>query len=745
MLPCARQQIPTAEQALVTPLAAPPADALTRSVKSRNGKSSNAHKKLPRLVLRRPRAAAATTQGMSTCHLKSPWESSPSLRRKQQCQMPRRGHQRCSENLQSSTGIGPPYLELTNDEDKSNLSLSGQVGSVPAGRVRKLRQVPVMFVLPNEPTMLLSHLPPPAETLLKAKLSSSDDSTMVTENGGTDSVSSEDEEADDLVRLTQNVRLSQKMATKRPFWPAGAGDAMDVDQDSIAQHCIVSDHKSSTSVRSKAQQAPHAHFKAHHQVAAPDSESRQVMHEDFKTLCESGFTGTISQCKYVQSEDCQGKPGYLEGHQVTQTFSNGPQVTESEFTEIKEQCIAAVMLAVDTQSLPAVIASIIEKQLNNFNYIFPRQTKGNILIGSPLCSRPYRSSVILSVIRDKFFSGADSFVTKHRDSFPSHLGPDGEAIPEVPKAMLALVSTAYYAALYEWRTGGGVQGRDGGVGHREEGCREEGHREEMGGGAQGGDGGRGTGRRWGEGHREEMGGGAQGGDGGRGTGRRWGEGCREEGHREEGHREERHREEGCREEMEGGGHREETGGGGAQGGDRGGGAQGGDWGGGAQGGDWGGGAQGGDREEGCREEGHRKEMEGGAQGGDWGGGVQGGDREEWHGKEMEGGGTGRRPGGRGTGRRQGGGVQEGEEGGGTGRRLGGRGPGRRQGEGHREEGGREEMEGGGTGRRPGGRGTGRRWGGGAQGGGAQEGDRGGGHREETRGEGRRDIGKNLSH
>ena len=52
----------------------------------------------------------------------------------------------------------------------------------------------------------------PAETYVEADNYSSDDSTMATENGGTDSVSTEDEDGDDLVQLTQNVKLSQKMA-----------------------------------------------------------------------------------------------------------------------------------------------------------------------------------------------------------------------------------------------------------------------------------------------------------------------------------------------------------------------------------------------------------------------------------------------------------------------------------------------------------------------------------------------------
>ena len=54
----------------------------------------------------------------------------------------------------------------------------------------------------------------PAETYIEPLVSSDADSTMATENGGTssDSGSVEDEDGDALIQLTQNVRLSQKMA-----------------------------------------------------------------------------------------------------------------------------------------------------------------------------------------------------------------------------------------------------------------------------------------------------------------------------------------------------------------------------------------------------------------------------------------------------------------------------------------------------------------------------------------------------
>ena len=43
--------------------------------------------------------------------------------------------------------------------------------------------------------------------------------------------------------------------------------------------------------------------------------------------------------------------------------------------EVKERCVAAVMLAVDIHNSLAAIAGIIKNQLNDFNYIFLRQSK----------------------------------------------------------------------------------------------------------------------------------------------------------------------------------------------------------------------------------------------------------------------------------------------------------------------------------------------------------------------------------
>ena len=74
--------------------------------------------------------------------------------------------------------------------------------------------------------------------------------------------------------------------------------------------------------------------------------------------------------------------------------------------------------------------------------------QSNVLVSLPQTGRPFRSTILISVIRDLFFSGNMPFVTQHQDQFPSRQEPNGDVIWEVPKAMVALVATAVYLSLF---------------------------------------------------------------------------------------------------------------------------------------------------------------------------------------------------------------------------------------------------------------------------------------------------------
>ncbi|KAH9173094.1 hypothetical protein EDB89DRAFT_2242490 [Lactarius sanguifluus] len=113
----------------------------------------------------------------------------------------------------------------------------------------------------------------------------------------------------------------------------------------------------------------------------------------------------------------------LHDHVYLSKMTVLPRARISVFrSEVKERCVAAVALLINLNDSPTLIADLIDKQLNdNYNYIFPR--------------RPV------------------PFATRHRDLFPTHPGVNGTVAYEIPKSMLALVSTAYYAALHEWSSG----------------------------------------------------------------------------------------------------------------------------------------------------------------------------------------------------------------------------------------------------------------------------------------------------
>ena len=115
-------------------------------------------------------------------------------------------------------------------------------------------------------------------------------------------------------------------------------------------------------------------------------------------------------------------------------------------------------LLVNVHSSPAIIADLIHKQTeDNYDYIHPRRDVNvsvqrslsqrltryqiNLLSGLPHRSQPYRSTIIISVICDVFFLGPFPFVTRHKELFPTYI-TTGDVIQEVPRAMVALVSTA---------------------------------------------------------------------------------------------------------------------------------------------------------------------------------------------------------------------------------------------------------------------------------------------------------------
>ncbi|KAH9174429.1 hypothetical protein EDB89DRAFT_2149430 [Lactarius sanguifluus] len=123
--------------------------------------------------------------------------------------------------------------------------------------------------------------------------------------------------------------------------------------------------------------------------------------------------------------------------------------------EVKECCGALCIPQIYAFGGATEIARRIQKQLINYNYTFPfAMIVGTLPEGLPRRTRPYRNDRIISIIRDLYFTGgSSSLATRFEDQFPTHQGPDGDINQEVPISMVALVATALYATLYEWRNG----------------------------------------------------------------------------------------------------------------------------------------------------------------------------------------------------------------------------------------------------------------------------------------------------
>ncbi|KAI9432635.1 hypothetical protein BJY52DRAFT_1199059 [Lactarius psammicola] len=135
------------------------------------------------------------------------------------------------------------------------------------------------------------------------------------------------------------------------------------------------------------------------------------------------------------------------------TISTLPRARISIFrAEVKDSCVAAVS-RLNFQNSPSIVVGLIEKHLKDFNYIYPRRTNNSAWSAPANVGRPYRSLVIISVIRELYLLETSTFFVCNKHLFPHHPGNDEEPIYEVPKVMVALVATGFYAALHEWSTG----------------------------------------------------------------------------------------------------------------------------------------------------------------------------------------------------------------------------------------------------------------------------------------------------
>jgi hypothetical protein len=121
--------------------------------------------------------------------------------------------------------------------------------------------------------------------------------------------------------------------------------------------------------------------------------------------------------------------------------------------DVKERCAQIVRGTFISIQSPGTIIDAVKKQLSQYNYTCPTATAIGVK-GIPMRSKPYRNDRIVTVLRAVFFTGgSSSYAHRYAHKFPLFTSTDGVAMRGVPKPMVALVATALYAALREWRTG----------------------------------------------------------------------------------------------------------------------------------------------------------------------------------------------------------------------------------------------------------------------------------------------------
>ncbi|KAN0124676.1 hypothetical protein V8E53_012645 [Lactarius tabidus] len=131
-----------------------------------------------------------------------------------------------------------------------------------------------------------------------------------------------------------------------------------------------------------------------------------------------------------------------------------PLARISIFRAKVKECVNAITSGTfQSMSSPMKVAESVVYQLSNYNYTFPpgpARSTGSLVMRS----RPYRNDRIINAIRDLYFSGGHmSFASRCSSHFPSCDHCDNVTRREVPVPMVALVATALYAVIFEWRSG----------------------------------------------------------------------------------------------------------------------------------------------------------------------------------------------------------------------------------------------------------------------------------------------------
>ncbi|KAI9440230.1 hypothetical protein BJY52DRAFT_1195447 [Lactarius psammicola] len=350
-------------------------------------------------------------------------------------------------NVQHSNNPTPPQTNLIGNRKRTTSSRNNSPEDIPTNAATG-QPVPVKrphnvasshaIVLNPEPTSLPN-----------------DDES----HGESEEWSSEEDMAD--LTPGQPGRFNKAVANERPIWKGLAtttGPTTSVRRTSSAQGLTSHDDVSPWS----------------NAVSVSRTSSTQML-----TSCDDTSYGSNSTEPVLESEVPALAPDAIEILRASLMFDNAfldsihtlAFVRRSLLTSAWKRCPTALSihtcLIQDEDYISKIIpvlrarislfrspkvALFAQRQLSNYNYTFPGQGGGNAPVRR---LQPYRNERIICVICDLYFTGGNSsFLAWFSHLFPGSYSNMGYVMEyEVPVPMVALVATALYVSIHEWRTG----------------------------------------------------------------------------------------------------------------------------------------------------------------------------------------------------------------------------------------------------------------------------------------------------
>ncbi|KAN0128865.1 hypothetical protein V8E53_013317 [Lactarius tabidus] len=481
-------------------------DASTRTVSSKKkAKSTKTHRMLPRLVIKKSHVLVPVGSEVTGKHALSP-EEGPTINTETRVKPGFPKPTKCIKSGRSEETRPPLELPPTDDEVETTSQAASRLvmpGNVPPNRVRKLKQTETLILEDNNNnnSSLENHC--------------SHSSGLEGSEGSSPEVS-EDDKPNGIAGFTQTSVMTQKMAFKastRPSWPANTTEDS-VQHQTVRSSVLPPSIPSSredidlesedeanlefTGAASEGRQMTRVHAE-HPQDDISDFSGRCVdidaVSKGLQVMCvhpKGSSKVSASRFTHVQgpqatSSGFKTTPPAISDDSVRPRHTEVPQVwpknTDLYFNasgNIKLTHQTSIVRATITKAFGFLHASIvlensypdavltskfIQDALSTAALHVPdaEDVHVRVLKDYPYCVKMSilpraRISIFRSEVKERCVAaialllGAHESAT-HQALFPSHEGTNGDVIWEVPKAMVTLVSTAFYAALHEWETG----------------------------------------------------------------------------------------------------------------------------------------------------------------------------------------------------------------------------------------------------------------------------------------------------